>query len=98
MKEVERVQGLKSVKPGRHVYYRNDGRGGFDYYVPAIISVTRENLVRKAVDQGLIEDLDSPLHVHLTVFGPLSVYHEQNVPFDSTGKTLRSWRFQNVQG
>ncbi|MCA1799819.1 MAG: hypothetical protein LC650_00810 [Actinobacteria bacterium] len=95
MHETDYPKGLGLVRPGRTVYYQNDGRGGFDYFVPAIISVTRVNLVRAAVEQGLLEDLDSPLHVHLLVFGPGGVYYERNVPYDKKG-AKRTWRLMEV--
>ena len=84
---------VRLVRPGKMVYYQNDGRGGFWYFLPAIISVTRENLVQAAVEQGRIEDLDSELHVHLMVQGPGGVYPEFNVPYDPHGAP-RTWRLQ----
>lgn len=81
--------------PGRMVRYQTDGRGGLNYFLPAIVTVTRrENLQREGVDRGDIEDLDSDLHVHLTVFTPgaQGVYTEQNVPHDRDGSP-RSWRW-----
>lgn len=76
--------------PSEVVMYQNDGRGGFEYAVPAIISVTVGNLVPSAVEQGLLSGLDSEWHVHLVVFGPGSVYFEQNVPYDN-GRKARTW-------
>lgn len=76
--------------PGEIVMYQNDGRGGFDYAVPAMVSVTRENLVPEAVERELLSGLDSEWHVHLAVFGPGTVYFEQNVPYRPEGG-LRTW-------
>lgn len=91
MHETEYPNGLNLVRPGRMVYYQNDERGGFGYYVPAVISVTRQNLEPEAVQHGLIEDLDSALHVHLLVLAPGGVYPERNVPYNRKAKP-RTWR------
>jgi hypothetical protein len=52
---------------GRVVVYRS--RTG-DYDVPAVISATQDTLFRPAVDARVMPDLESPAHVHLTVFTP----------------------------
>lgn len=76
--------------PSEVVMYQNDGRGGFSYAVPAMVSVTLENLVPEAVERKLLSGLDSEWHAHLVVFGPGSVYFEQNVPYDPEGGP-RTW-------
>lgn len=77
--------------PGRVVWYQTDGRN-FDYYVPAFVVITKDNLVEEAREQGLIEGLDSEWHVHLWTPGGRDPYHEYNVPFDPDGSP-RSWRW-----
>lgn len=52
---------------GRIVTYRS--RTG-NYDVPAIITATQETLYLPGVEGGFVPDLDSPEHVHLTVFTP----------------------------
>lgn len=76
--------------PSEIVMYQNDERGGFGYAVPAMVSVTLENLVPEAVERNLLSGLDSAWHAHLVVFGPGSVYFEQNVPYDPEGGP-RTW-------
>lgn len=77
--------------PGRIVWYQNDGRN-YSYYLPALVVVTTDNLVREAVAAGVIPDLSSAAHVHLWVPGGLEAYREFDVPFDGGGKP-RSWRY-----
>lgn len=50
---------------GRMVWYRS--KTG-NYTLPAIISATTETLHRENVEAGHVPDLDSPYHVHLTVY------------------------------
>lgn len=76
--------------PGQMVWYQTDGRN-YDYFVPAIVRITTENLVPQAVKDGVIEDLDSDLHVHLLVTGGKEPYAEMNVPLDYGG-SRRTWR------
>lgn len=73
---------------GRIVHYRT--KHG-DYYVPAIVNSTVDSLgetglarnaERVAAGDEQSVALDSPMHANLTVFGPLSTYHEVNVPYD----------------
>lgn len=90
MHETRLPQGFEQPYPSEIVMYQNDGRGGFEYAVPAMVSVTQENLHPGGVAQGLLADLDSPYTVHLVVFGPGSVYFEQAVPFDPL-KGRRTW-------
>lgn len=91
MENVEYPSGWgASPSPGEIVMYQNDGRGGFDYAVPAMVSVTVDNLHPAGVAQGVVKALDSKWHAHLVVFGPGSVYFEQNVPCD-LGKGARTW-------
>lgn len=78
--------------PGRIVWYQTDERGGKRYYLPAIVSVTEQNLNQYGVEEGEILGLQSPWHVHLYVFSPGVPYAEQNVPYDPQG-TPRTWRW-----
>lgn len=77
--------------PGRIVWYQTDGRN-FDYYLPALVNITTDNLVDEAVNQGLIPALSGPFHVHLWVPGGKASYYEFDVPYDSGGSP-RSWRW-----
>lgn len=52
---------------GRIIIYRS--RTG-NYDVPAIINATQDTLYLPGVEGGYVPDLDSPEHVHLTVFTP----------------------------
>lgn len=52
---------------GRIVIYRSR-TGAYD--CPAIVTATQDTLFRPNVEAGLIADLTSPEHVHLTVFTP----------------------------
>lgn len=60
---------MPTMKPtvGRIVVYRSKTA---NYVVPAIISATQDTLYRPGVEGGHVPDLDSPNHVHLTVFTP----------------------------
>lgn len=94
----------KKPTPGRIVWYQTDGRN-YDYYVPAIVRITTANLVPEAVKDGVIEDLDSDMHVHLFVLGGHEPYPEMNVPFDgedyemadgSVRNRRRTWRWPDL--
>lgn len=63
--------------PGRDVLYKS--KTG-NYVLPAKVSVTIDNLYRPGVEAGDLEDLDTPLHVHLKVLNPGPEYVEFNVP------------------
>lgn len=84
--------------PGEIVMYQTDGRN-YDYALPAMVSVTEENLVAEAVAAGQIEALSSELHVHLLVFGPGGLYVERDVPPAPTFGVRRTWfRREPVSG
>lgn len=85
-------EGVQLPTPGRVVWYENDGRGGFRYYLPAIVSVTTDNENKDAAQSGGIPLLESPTHVHLRVFSPGEPYTEHNVAYDPEGGA-RSWRW-----
>lgn len=80
--------------PGRIVHYQTDGRN-FDYYLPAIVVVTLDNLVDEAAQLGLIPHLSSASHVHLWVPGGKEPYYEYDVPFAPirSEPQRRSWHY-----
>ncbi len=53
---------------GEDVWYQTDGRN-FEYYLPAKVIITEENLVKEAAEQGLISWITGPGRVHLFVYG-----------------------------
>jgi hypothetical protein len=62
----------KGATPGRIVWYQTDGRNDLDYFLPAIITVTRDSHPGDYPD-GTPNSLpvpESSEHVHLTVFTP----------------------------
>lgn len=59
--------GVPIPTPGRIVSYRS--RTGM-YSVPAIVTASIDTLWRPGVEAGNVPDLDSEMHVHLTVFTP----------------------------
>lgn len=69
----EEVHGIRSLpKPGSIVWYQTDGRNDLDYYLPAIVTVTKRSHPGDYPD-GTKNSLPVPtseLHVHLTVFTP----------------------------
>lgn len=81
---------MEVLTPGRIVWYENDGRGGFRYSLPAIVTVTTRNENVEAARAGGIPLLESPYHVHLRVFSPGEPYTEHNVAYDSA-RGPRSW-------
>jgi hypothetical protein len=65
-------EGVVRPTPGRIVWYQTDGRNGLDYYLPAMVTVTRNSHPGDYPD-GTPNSLAVPsseLHVHLTVFTP----------------------------
>lgn len=65
-------EGIQLPTPGRIVWYQTDGRGGLDYYLAAIVSVTQDSHPGDYPD-GSPNPLAVPssqTHVHLTVFTP----------------------------
>lgn len=83
------------VMPGRIVWYQTDGRN-FDYFLPAVISVTVDNQNIEGFEAAGIPVLDDPSLVHLRVFSPGTDYVEYAVPFDSEGGR-RSWRWPKAE-
>lgn len=77
--------------PGRVVHYQTDGRN-YDYFVPALVVITVDNLVKEAVEAGVMFDLTDEWHVHLWTPGGKEPYREFNVPYSSAGER-RSWRW-----
>ena len=65
--EAEAKEQVPRPSPGRIVWYQS--RTG-NYFLPAIISVTRINLFPGGVEAGHIPDLSSDTNVHLIVFSP----------------------------
>jgi hypothetical protein len=60
------------LTPGRIVHYQTDGRNGLNYYLPAMITVTRDSHPGDYPD-GSSNPLPVPssdTHVHLTVLTP----------------------------
>lgn len=68
---------IKVPTPGRDVWYWS--KTG-NYALPAKVSVSIDNLYEGGVESGDIEDLDTPLHVHLSVISPGEDYKEPNCP------------------
>ena len=83
MSEILQDEGIQLPTPGRIVWYQTDGRNGLDYYLPAMVTVTRDSHPGDYPD-GTPNSLSVPssdLHVHLTVFTPGgfgSVYTDQD--------------------
>lgn len=70
--KIERTENLIKPTPGRIVWYQTDGRNGLDYYLPAMVTVTRDSHPGDYPD-GKPNSLPVPssdLHVHLTVTTP----------------------------
>lgn len=65
-------EGIQLPTPGRIVWYQTDGRGGLDYYLAAIVSVTQDSHPGDYPDgqPNSLQVPSSPHHVHLTVFTP----------------------------
>lgn len=70
--DVLNAEGAPMPTPGRIVWYQTDGRNDLDYYLPAIVAVTRDSHPGDYPD-GTPNSLvvpSSQTHVHLTVFTP----------------------------
>lgn len=77
--------------PGRIVWYQTDGRN-FDYYLPAVVTITVDNQNIEGLNEAGIPIVESPDEVHLRVFSPGEDYVEYGVPFDPDGGR-RTWRW-----
>jgi hypothetical protein len=72
MEEVKAVYAPPKPTPGRIVWYQTDGRNGLEYFLPAMVTVTKGSHPGDYPD-GRSNPLPVPssdLHVHLTVFTP----------------------------
>lgn len=72
MEQILDAEGVARPTPGRIVWYQTDGRNGLDYYLPAMVTVTRTSHPGDYPD-GKPNSLPVPsseLHVHLTVLTP----------------------------
>jgi hypothetical protein len=72
MSQIMDAEGVARPTPGRIVWYQTDGRNGLDYFLPAMVTVTRASHPGDYPD-GKPNSLPVPssdLHVHLTVFTP----------------------------
>lgn len=79
--------------PGRIVWYQTDGRGGLDYFLPAMVVATRDdNQVVEGFERAGIPVLTEAFNVHLRVYSPGEDYVEHDVPWDPAG-SYRSWRW-----
>lgn len=70
--EAERNEQVQLPTPGRIVWYQTDGRNGLDYYLPAMVTVTRDSHPGDYPD-GTPNSLAVPssdTHAHLTVQTP----------------------------
>lgn len=78
---------------GRIVRYR--GKIGFNAIRAAIVVADVDTLDPRGIESGVVEALDSPMHVHLWVFGPGSAgFSENNIPYgDEPGQW--SWPPRN---
>lgn len=65
--ELTTERGIPYPTPGRIVWYTS--RTG-NYWLPAIVCVTRHNLFPGGVEAGHIPDLSSAMHCHLIVNSP----------------------------
>lgn len=72
MAEIINAEGVVKPSPGRIVYYQTDGRNDLDYYLPAMVTVTRQSHPGDYPDgtKNSLKVPSSDLHVHLTVFTP----------------------------
>lgn len=82
---------------GRIVLYETDGRGGYRYALPAIITRTRTSTDPRAVADGKVAELPDDLTVDLFVFscGGES-YGENAVPYSDSADgegAPRTWRW-----
>lgn len=93
---------VKVPTPGRDVWYWS--KTG-NYALPAKVSVTVDNLFQPGVEAGDIENLDSPIHVHLRTISPGEDYVEQNCPHatvhpdydpDTNPWPAGSWRWPDI--
>jgi hypothetical protein len=72
--------GVARPSTGRIVRYR--GKIGFKAVRAAIVVADVDTLDPRGIESGAVEALDSPMHVHLWVFGPGSPgFAENNVPY-----------------
>lgn len=76
--------------PGRIVHYQTDGRNGYDYWLPAIVTITADD--NWVPGDGTVPMPESEYHCHLNVLGPNGPYVEHNVPWNPDGDR-RSWRW-----
>lgn len=77
--------------PGRIVWYQTDGRN-FDYWLPAMVTVTLDNQNIEGFNAAGIPVLESEMEVHLSVYSPGEGYVEHSVPYDPDGGR-RTWRW-----
>lgn len=78
-------------RPGDTVWYQTDGRN-FDYFLPAIVSVTMENQNIEGLTEAGIPLVSSQDRAHLRVISPGEDYVEYDVPWSPEGNR-RSWRW-----
>jgi hypothetical protein len=72
IEQVREAERLQLPSPGRIVWYQTDGRNGLHYFLPAIVTATRDSHPGDYPD-GKANSLPVPssdYHVHLTVFTP----------------------------
>lgn len=85
---------------GRVVHYR--GNTGLYAMRAAIISCTRNELIAEGVNNKLVPDLDSDMHVHLYVITPsiAGYFSEFNVPHGVPGEDGKippgTWCWPNI--
>jgi len=76
---------------GRIVHYVSDGRSGFTYELPAIVTCTQDSYNPDERNQLVMPESDHT--IHLSVFSPGETpYSELNVPYDETKKP-RTWHW-----
>lgn len=70
--EILTSEGVQLPTPGRIVWYQTDGRNGLDYYLPAVVTVTRNSHPGDYPDgsRNPLPVPSSDLHVHLTIHSP----------------------------